>query len=310
MSSQSGWSDLDGSHIDKIKSTTGKDVRPTIKHAKMHGLIPRVSGIVHQLDNHQILEYSNLQVAEATIRTYGAYINEVPEGDEEAWTKFYKEVIKPAADEHRNETADKGSAIHAEIERWLLAMTESLDSYEAFSNYTPSGPALEATKTLFNFFKENKVVDVVPEATFGGGSIGFSGSPDIIAISPERIFVIDTKTTTLSKFKGPYEAWKVQLGGYSKHPMIHDEDLGLPATFIQAVFDADTGEAWSVKRSNKNGEMLDGLFEYSPCIMQRAIRQFELQYELWTIRNGYDPRKFWAGQEAQSVFDKSPEIRA
>lgn len=311
MSEQSGWSDLDGTHIDLIvsqsKTGKGKSIKPTIAHARLYGLIPRQSMIVNQLDKPMLIEYTNTNHVKATLESHAVWQNEYGDTDDSAEVKrFMREVVADKANEHRNDTADKGSAIHKEVERWLLQRSMSYNSFEAFSPYKVSGKHETICKRLYHFFKENKIKHIETELTFASPLLGYSGSPDIMAVG-DYVYIIDMKTTDLKKFKGPYETWAWQLGGYSKHPFI--EDVGLDTIFVSAVFDADTGEGYEVKKANKNGDMLDGLFVYNGTKVANGIRSFEHLYELWVLRNQYDPRVFWGSRNVpDSIFDMFPEL--
>ena len=311
MSEQSGWSDLDGTHIDLIvsqaKTGNGKHIKPTITHARLYGLIPRQSMITNQLDKPMLIEYTNTNHVKATLESHQVWQNEYGEIDDAEVKRFMREVVADKANEHRIGTADKGSAIHKEVERWLMQLTMSYDSFEEFSPYKVSGKIETICRRLYHFFKENKIKHIETELTFACPRLGYSGSPDIIAIG-EYVYIIDMKTTDLKKFKGPYETWVFQLGGYSKHPII--DDLGLEVMFVQAVFDADTGDGYEVKKANKMGEMMDGLFCYNGTQVFNGTQAFNHLYELWTLRNNYDPRVYYGSRNVpESVFDTFPELR-
>ena len=306
MSSQSGWVDVNGEQVNQIASpASGKPVKPTIKHAKMYGFIPRVSSIIDQMDKPELMDYHALQYAQAGIDSYGAWINECKDGDDydKRFKQFMREVVKPKADEHRNNSADKGSAIHAEIERWLEVFTGDLSSFESFSPYEVTGRELRVAQTLYGFFKENRCTGIDTESRFC--TTGYSGCVDIIAYSAEATYVIDIKTTNTKTFTAPYEKWMFQLGAYCNHPALTDN-----VVMLQAVFDADTGDAWSVKKSSKFGEMMDGLFKYHATVIQRNQFAFDHLYELWCYRKDYNPKKFWMNKEMpDSIFDNHPELR-
>lgn len=191
-----------------------------------------------------------------------------------------------------------------EIDRWLDAYTgesfrsmdcDGITTMEEFSTYTPYGAGAVSCKTLFEFFKANCITHVEPNSVFA--TSGYAGCVDVIAMNHDQTFLINIKTT--DDLSSVPEGWLYLAGAYSHHPIV--EDSGKSPIMIQAVFDRDSGEAY------QGGEMLDGLIQYSPISINRAVKSFNLLYELWCLRNAYDPRSF-KRYNYKSVFDQFPTL--
>ena len=304
MSEQSGWCDLDGQRVDLIKKADGKGVKsPNITDARKLGLIARVTTITKKDGKPGLERYFRDQTAKAIIE-YVMADKALPQPtDLDKFNEWMTEEIIPASKAHAMNAADIGTMIHAEVEKWIMARRASCTdvglTIDNFSRYNVSDPALRRImNTFLDFMVGNQIDDVVCEKRFTTLTGGYSGSPDIVMTNQTEVFVIDIKTTDLSKFKPWYPDWLKQLcGAYGDHLEGEPEYAGMPMHYVQAVFDRSSGQEYQSKRKSKYGEMNHGLFQYNSQQVVKARKSWKLTYELWCVENDYDCRAFWKAQE-------------
>jgi len=188
------WYARDGSCAYTVIGANGKERPTTIRDARKLGLVPSVSGIIQCAASPELEYWKQNQVMLATIT-----LPKHPDETEEFWIKR----IWIDSREHARKAAERGTAIHAAVERFLL--NGSGDS-EYWGHVEGALNTLSANSVDF----ENLNV----EQSFYH-QIGFGGKSDLVCYVPDGL-VIDMKT---KEFDDPdklktYENHHMQLAAY------------------------------------------------------------------------------------------------
>jgi len=234
----------------------------TLRHAKKCGALPSVTYVIKNTlaESGGLKDYWNNCLIRAAIQKPF-----VGNPDDEAAYEEYKEALIELASQHKNQAADRGKEIHAAVATWIE------------QNLEPQDPvAAKVCACYSKFFEAKGVAKIETEKTIGRLDMGIVGTPDqVLILKDECRIILDLKTVEdIEKFRSPYDSWMFQEGGYS---LITDSD---PHTQLwQAVACRKTGHTEFIEHKNPV-QYRDG---------------FQHLYEVWTIINNYDPRRF-AGQ--------------
>lgn len=209
----------DGRVCYEVPSADGKkQVSPDIRHAKKFGLLFGVTSIIKVRANYTLQNWKRGQDILSALT-----ITRRPEEDDDS---FIARVVEDA-ESHAKEAADRGKAIHAQVEH---AFT---------SGVTPTDEAAKRVLASIEGYLDAITPGwkVTCEASFARPDLGYAGTPDIVAVFPDgKKVIFDLKTTDIAKFQKPYEAWRMQLAAYR-------QALDLPeAQLVQVVADRTTGE--------------------------------------------------------------------
>ena len=244
--------------IYELPSADGKKmVKCTLTHARKFGMLFSVSRVLEELANHQIVQWSKEQVARAAVEY--PYDRASKSEDD---IKAYVGLLLAKGDEFKNVAADRGTEIHAGVNKWLEG--KPVDR---------SDPAIDLCITqMEERFSELGPESITTEYAIGGPKFGCVGTPDIVCnMAGTGPKIIDVKTVDLSKFKTPYDKWFLQLGAYR---WFTGE---IPGTEIwQCVIDRSSGEVRFIKHDNEE--------RWTDC--------FKALLDVTCLLNGYDPRKY------------------
>jgi hypothetical protein len=253
--------------------------KPTVRDARKFGFLPSVTSIIRDVyaPNRQLTKWVRDSIIKATIKT--PFPSIVDGKFDEAFER-YAEQVQEVADEYKNATADRGKELHGIINRFILGGEDKPDD--------PIGRAIiEQTKA---YFASRGVISYTGEQPIGRADRGFAGTPDIIAAKDGGIIIIDLKTTDLFDSKGKqrmvdeddlYDEWKAQTGGYAI--LVDNPNTSL----VELVADRKTGKCVFI--------------EYAETKLHSEM--FMHMYELFVIKNKYDPRKFNTAKEEENGKD-------
>lgn len=236
-------------------------VTPSLLYARKLRLLPSVTSVIKEIASYGLEKWKETQLIMACIKypltqtLDGLQANEV-----EAVIEKYAELVRAKAGEFAAACADRGTLIHADIQK----------SFEG--KQTSGDPAAErAVSIIADKFSELGVVEVSTEVSFGSVTLGYAGTPDLdCRLSDGTEIMFDMKTTDLKKFKKPHDSWYLQGGAYRR------AKRDVPGTrFEQIVIDRDSGDAIFVPHEDPE--------------------QWEIAWDhlfnLWCILKQYDPRR-------------------
>lgn len=249
MPAESGrYYSRDGKLVDTALSADGKKmVRANITHARKLHLYPSTTTIL------QVQRKIGLERWKITHAIKIAHQNPCPaDMPEDDWLD---DIVEKAAEMPRD-AAVQGSAIHGEIEQYLI------------SGMVPFNPASERAAIAI----AKMVKDPRCEVAFINERLGFAGTVDLVTAGS----ILDIKTiTSLKGFKKPYYTWGLQLAAYCV-----GLEYPLAATkLVNLVVDRSTGDVKPFQWGK------DGLHEPS-----RLAVAFGCLAEAWMIEHDYDPR--------------------
>lgn len=234
----------------------------TLRHAKKTGALPSVTYVIKDTlaESGGLKEYWNncLIRAMAEMPFTGSLADELA-------FEEYKEKIVELASQHKIQAADRGKELHALLAVWIEQQAE------------PEDPVAARMCSCYSqFFEKHGAEKILTEATIHRPDLGVVGTPDqIILCKNGRRKVVDLKTVEdLEKFKAPYDSWMFQEGGYS---WISESE-------------PDT-ELWQAVACRKTGNV-EFVMHENPIQYREGFKHL---YEVWTIINQYDPRR-WNNQ--------------
>lgn len=106
------WYDRTGSQIATVLGAKGQQIKPTLRQARTHDLVPGVTTIIKEAHKEMLVQYRERQVLLASL-TLGRKMSETDED-------FISRIMRDAK-EAAFQAAERGSAIHARIETQLFA---------------------------------------------------------------------------------------------------------------------------------------------------------------------------------------------
>jgi hypothetical protein len=106
------WYDRTGSQIATVLGAKGQQIKPTLRQARTHDLVPGVTTIIKEAHKEMLVQYRERQVLLASL-TLGRKMSET---DEDFITRIMRDAKEAAF-----QAAERGSAIHARIETQLFA---------------------------------------------------------------------------------------------------------------------------------------------------------------------------------------------
>jgi len=270
--------------IDMVPKKDGKGLKNiTIKEVRQMGLVPRVSAIIGELNNFQIVNYQIEQAIKACIAVpFTGNIDGLSPMLVDEALKDYFAVVKAKAGEHAKDAAEQGTAIHKAV---YLGLKDGL---------VPTDPVQEkAYAAVKAFLGQITADDIELEHSLCSRELGFGGTPDIYCTADPAMLeqalgvsvtceprawrvhvIIDMKSTTFSKYKKPYDSWVLQEGAYR---LLTGSDDG--TWLLQCVIDRDYGDVkWEVHDKPDD-----------------AAKAFSNLVNVWTWLHGYDPRT-WSSE--------------
>lgn len=239
--------------VEMVPSAKGdKMVKTTIRQARKMGLLPSVTSILKVLSSYSLQNW----IIENTIKTCIEYPFERSGSDEEV--DSYINMIQAKANEYSNKTSEIGKDIHASVEKFFEDRME------------PDDPVNAKIVSAIREWAEGFGGEIVIENGFASVEAGYAGTPDILIHAQDMDVIGDLKTTSLEKFKAPYDKWMLQLGAY-RGLTERSENLKL----VQIVADRDSGEVLIIEHED-------------PLKWHQAFMSL---FQIWCTLNNYDPRK-------------------
>jgi hypothetical protein len=231
----------------------------TVVHARKHGFLPSVTSIDDSWNEEGLTRWKITQAIKYT--TTFPFDQEVtPEN-----VSKYAAMIVAKAKEYLDALGERGKSIHKDVDEFLTNKVEAVD---------PVG--LAAATAIGKFlFEEHGITEVYCEHPLGSVELGYAGTPDIYALGPGKVMIVDTKTTEVydpltgkKKYKSPYPSQRLQLGAYRKL-------LGSEAELWNAVVDRNTGQVLFIELEDP----------------ERWEAAFSALLEAWFLVHNHDPRR-------------------
>jgi len=252
--------------VKKVAKADGKgETNATIKHARKMGLLPSVTSIIKIMASPQLVQYRINEAikacAEFSFDHFAAMVGGAVD------VQQYIGFITEKSEEYANQCAEQGTEIHGVINRFLM------------NNEVPEDSGMKyVCEAITARMKELGVTNATSEKTLGSRRVGWAGTPDIFAKGDNLLWIVDTKSVDIEKFKAPHLSWRLQLGGY--RPLIMDDvttgELPLcDVVFDQFIIDRETKQCQFIPHND----------------MQPMAEAFQYLYEVWVRTNGYDPRR-------------------
>lgn len=129
----------------------------------------------------------------------------------------WRDALGPEADMISRAAADRGTAVHAVIERYLKNQPLCISGEAEWP---------EGTMTLFNALKTklNKIKPVVGlEVALYSNALEIAGRCDCIGVFNDKLSIVDFKTSSRVKNDGDIYDYKLQLTAYA---LMHNEMFG------------------------------------------------------------------------------------
>jgi len=321
MSEKISWADCNGVPVPLVPKANPQDgmKKPTLKDAKALNLFYRTTSIYGGMIANEGLERykrDQLLLAVALNPYRGPIIDPSDPKETPEFLKWEEEVHAEAA-VHSSKRAERGSAIHEQVEEWggdLQIVNGHWESRYRITDHVSKAVA----EDIQRFADIVGATDIRFEWNFVSLEYGYTGTSDLYIETPDCIYLCDLKTTGITKLgPQPWESWIVQLSAYD-FALCGKADK--PIKFVQLVYDQDTGAPWRFHltptgRERKGSEdhkvyvnvgsgtdphtaHIEGWYLYTEA--QREVGKY-----LWTRalefvkkRNNYDPAVVYAEENA------------
>jgi|AACY02.16.fsa_nt_gi hypothetical protein len=254
-----------------------------VRHARKYGLLPSITRTIKDVlgAGVPLVNYHKEQIAMWTVAN--------PKRDDESDEDYIARAIAGAA-EHGHKAADEGTAIHADVQRWVEHKQEpvthvgykAVDDLQAFLDFV-------GFKTLTS------------EQPLGCGEKGVAGTPDLLVIGAnlrkaatwegwannkgeweheklpeEGDIIVDIKTREFMtasgkpKYRHPYDETLYQLGGYA-----YLSDVGIDSMCV----------VWAIDRTGLGSKwfMFPNLMDWRDAYVRLL--------ENWFFTRKHDPRR-------------------
>lgn len=256
------WYEKEGSPCHRLPyADPSRGMRDTtLRDARKLGLSPSVSTITRMIPAPTLTKWIADQAVLSALT--------LKMGKQETEEAFLKRLAKDGK-KTATEAADHGTAIHANIQKFLLGQ----DIKESIKINDRNYPVLSATMNFMDYWKENEYELVSCEKTFCHKS-GYGGTVDIVAKKKEQHFVLDMKTkeTRLGKEVIGYKENGCQLVAYRN-------GLALPTdTRLINLF---------ISRNDSNFKVQEKEWTFEA---EELLELFEGCFTFWKLVNKFDPK--------------------
>lgn len=234
IASESGhWYDREGNPRYTMIGANGKERNTTLRDARKLNFLPSVTTVMGVYPKPALIAWKEKQILMAAL-TSTRLENETDEA--------YMARIMSDAHEQAKTAAEKGTAIHGAIERYVLG--QEIDP--EFLSYVTS-----TRKSLVEFFGEDITSRCEVEKSFAS-SLGYGGKVDLH--SKELDFVLDVKTKEFAK--------DVKILAWDEHKMqleAYRHGLGMPTARMINVFISTSvpGLVRVVEHDKEDGKYMD-----------------------------------------------------
>jgi len=263
--------------VSRIPTVDGKGTTDRIltSRAKELGLIPRVTGIIHDMlgDSYSLRQYfqrTAILAAEKTGREDG-------DADDD-----YVDRVLGYASQHAKQARNRGRQIHTDVHEFLTNGTIRPDPVSSM-----------ACKEISELLDFTMAEGISSEQRLGSMQAGYCGQPDLYveklhAQCLERFtgelwldgyvrVIFDLKTTDLSTHKKSYREWLYQFGGYAELVPVDDpvqaRQWGVyPLVYVQWLLDPWTGRSKFIPYTDAD----------------RWREAFKCLYRAWVLQSGFD----------------------
>ena len=259
------WYLPDGTPYYTYVNKKGETKNVTLRQARLVNAYPSVTGVTGILNKTGLNIYHQRHVFDAVIRLMRADSEKASrilnEYDAEALEKWWKFEVREAAGEHSKKASDRGTALHAEIERFLRG-----DLIHDKSWLPHIANIVRVTCQLGINIREGQ-----PEKSFGH-RFGFGGKVDYHSLKDTPV-LIDFKSKEKIDLKKKYgtNGHKMQLAAYR-------EGLGLP----------DTTRCINIFVGCEDRQIMP--VEWTRSDIGQAWEEFKLLLRIWKMENKYYPK--------------------
>jgi len=230
----------------------------TLREARKLGLSPSVSGIT------KMMPASGLDKWKIDQAVMSALTLKRGRGEDD---RAFMKRLAVDAKQTASRAADHGTAIHANIERYLLGKVPK-DIINGF-------PVYQATQRFIDYWESEGYDLVYSEKTFCH-SMGYGGTVDIIATkekgAEQYILDMKTKDTVEGKEIVPYKENGMQLVAYKRGLRLR------PRTVLKNLFISRNDPEFPVQEHTWDDE-------------EPLLIMFDACLTFWKALKGYDPAK-------------------
>lgn len=249
-------------YADKKRAAAGEMRDTTLSDARKLGLLPSVTTILKIMAKPQISDWVSTHYLNAGLQCAWDFLKERLK-KWKVWTgkryKVYKEVVfKEAmelADKEMSRPADLGTAIHHDIEAWLMGVPTVI---------LPKKTLNALDRTLVQIFKEFELPPIdqcIYETERVVVGDGYAGCIDLlIHTSESHRLVIDWKSQETAKYGGKGKFWPEQAYQGSAYGLAAcKEDNASTFDFVTVVVSRDEpgGVYWKRWTETETREALD-----------------------------------------------------
>lgn len=246
----------------------------TLADARKMGLLPSCTTLIKLLAAPNLVQYQVECALLSGVRLYPT-MTEIERAEEDK--KMFMQRVLEDSYTHRDTAAETGSAIHSEIESWIVD-----HSYQ----FKPEWE--QFCLPFCDYFNANIGEVVAVEKVLADAELGLAGRTDLIAYHKQHgLTVFDWKTKNVKPYKGKktgafYDNHILQLSAYSR--MIARQ-MGVSPDLRCVNLIIDVGAPGVFEKIWEVGS------EKETMTQQWAWSVMESLIELWRRKNNYFPSR-------------------
>ena len=250
------WYDRDGNQIAEVTGAKGQPLKPTLRHARVHGWAPGVTTIIGQARAHQLERWKTRQAVISALT--------LPRGANESDDAFLSRVEADGR-EQAKAAAERGTEIHAAIQRYGERHREPGFPFSAY--WSPWIDAIRSELERYNCDPDEPWHSEIGCAH----SAGYGTKADLVCDG----WLVDFKT-------------KDVIDGRTKTYDEHDMQLAATAHAVRMSTDHKV-ERCAIVFLTREAPVEARLVEVDTPALERGWLSFNALLSYWKSKNRHEP---------------------